>query len=318
MTRLELNEYINATLDNENPIGLSLHVVLKENDEEIIREADISNEVEEQLLEQFSQALNSKYINNEGLNYSNISQGEDLKNSAFYYDIDEIPEELNTLNGFDEEQDYDDFSFTNDDVKRIRGVIISIGNQERKITLFQYVYPISIVSQGKFIGIFPSETRFELLEDNILKVGSTIDLMLLGDNLIVNSLKTFTSKFGFKDIIKRKANQNLDLVDGLGLIENIQLLRDFIEDTRHAKKILKLNPNSPVLNLPAQGIWDFIRAHPILQNRIRFNDDTGQINLDTDVSKALVIGVLNDDYLKSNLTNLDYETEIKREFIDEE
>ena len=317
MTRQELNDHISNTLDNENPIGLSLHVVLNENNEEIIREADISAEVEEQLLEQFNQALNSKYINNEGLNYSNISQGEDLKNSAFYYDIHEVPQELDTLNGFDEEQDYEDFSFTNDDIKKIRGIIISIGNQESKITLFQYVYPISIVSQGKFIGIFPSKTRFELLEDNILKVGSTIDLMLLGDNLIVNSLKTFTSKFGFTDIIKRKANQNLDLVDGLGLIENIQLLRDFIEDTRYAKKILKLNPNSPVLNLPAQGIRDFIRAHPILQNRIRFNEVSGQINLDTEVSKALVIGVLNDDYLKSNLTNLDYETERKKEFVDE-
>lgn len=318
MTRDELNEYINATLDNENPIGLSLHVVLKENNEESIKEADISDVVEEQLLEQFLTAINAKYINNEELNYSNISEGEDLKNAAYFYDIDEVPEELNTLNGYDENNNYEDFSFTNDDVKLIRGVIISIGNQERKITLFQYVHPVSIVSQGKFVGIFPSQTRFELLEDNILKVGSTIDLMLLDGNLIVNSLKTFTSKFGFKDIIKRKANQNLDLVDELGIISNIQELRAFIETIRYAKKILKLNPNSPVLNLPPQGIWDFIRAHPVLQNRIRFDEDTGKINLDTDVSKALIIGVLNDDYLKSNLTDLDYETERKKEFVDEE
>ncbi len=306
------------TLNDQDPIGLNLHVILKQNEEELIRKADISQDVEEQLLEQFTQALNAKYINNPDLNFSNISEGEDIRNSAFFYDIDELPEELGTITGFNEQVDYEDFSFNNDDVKLIRGIIVSIGNQNQKITIFQYVYPVSIVSQGNFIGIFPSDTRFELLEDNIVKIGIGIDLMLLEDNLIVNSLKTFTSKFGFKDIIKRKANENLDLVDNLAIIQNMDVLRDFIQNIKYARKILKLNPNSPVLNLPSQGIFNFITNHPILQNRIRFDENSGLINLDTEVSKILLIGVLNDDYLKSNLTDIDYETDRKREFQDEE
>jgi hypothetical protein len=47
------------------------------------------------------------------------------------------------------------------------------------------------------------------------------------------------------------------------------------------------------------------------------NATNDKIMLDTDISKIITIGILNDDYLKSNLTDLDYESENKYE-IDED
>jgi hypothetical protein len=77
---------------------------------------------------------------------------------------------------------------------------------------------------------------------------------------------------------------------------------------------LRINPQSPVLQLAKTRIIDFIRNHGKLSLKIRFNDEIDRIVLDTDVSKVITIGILNDDYLKSNLTNLDYESEQKTGF----
>lgn len=104
------------------------------------------------------------------------------------------------------------------------------------------------------------------------------------------------------------------MIGGLDLIENLDVLTQFIENVKFAKRVLRINPESPVMQLAKTKIIEFISNHSKLSKKIRFNNNKDRIVLDTDVSKAIIIGILNDDYLKSNLTNLEYESEKKAEF----
>ena len=90
------------------------------------------------------------------------------------------------------------------------------------------------------------------------------------------------------------------------MIDNIHELAEFVNNTRYAKKFLKINSESPVFKLEKSDMIKFIRDHPKLSRQIRFNE-----------TKEKVIGVLNDDILKSNLTNVDYESESKSTMRDE-
>lgn len=311
----ELKELL-SVINNENePIGIRVHLVKKnENGEETILKSDVSPELSEELKTMFTETLNQRFFENEELVLTNISDANELINSAFYYDIDEFPQKLNILQNFNTWEDYPEFSFNNDDIESIKAILITIGNQNSHFTLFKHVYSITILKQDKVLGFVPIGNRFEKLTTNILQINNSIDFIYAEDSLIINNIKTLTNAYGYKDIIKNQARERVELIRELDLIDNIDELTNFVDNVKYAKRILKINPSSPVLQLAKNQIIVFIRNHEKLSRKIRFSDCGEKIQLDTDVSKVVTIGILNDDYLKSNLTELDYESERKEEF----
>jgi len=316
----ELKELLEVINSVDEPIGIRVHLVKKDADatEEEILQADVSEVLSEELKTMFTDTINQRFFNDEELILSNISDANELINSAFYYDIDEFPEKLNILQDFNTWQDYPNFSFNNDDIKSIKAILITIGNENNYFTVFKHVYSITILKQDKVLGLFPAENRFEKLTNNILQINNTIDFIYVQDNLIINNLKTLTNAYGYKEVIKNQARDRVELIRELDLIDNINELTTFVDNVKYAKRILKINPQSPVLQLARTRIISFIRNHEKLSRKIRFNANGDKIMLDSDVSKVITIGILNDDYLKSNLTDIDYESERKEEFRNEQ
>ncbi len=311
----ELRELLNIINSEDEPIGIRVHLVKKNDDEtESLLIADISQELSEDLKDIFKETINRKFFDNEELNFSNISTALETSNAAFYYDIDEFPEKLNVLQNFDTWQDYDEFSFSNDDLESIKAILITLGNQDRYFTIFKHVYPVTIVRQDKMLGFVPIGNRFEKLNSNILQINNTIDFIYASESLIVNNIKTLSAAYGYKEIVKNQAREKIEMIGKLDLIENLDELTEFVDNVKYAKRVLRINPDSPVMHLAKTRIIDFVRNHSKLSRKIRFNENDDRIVLDTDVSKVITIGILNDDYLKSNLTDLDYESEKKAEF----
>jgi len=311
----ELRELLNIINSEDEPVGIRVHLVLRNEDNtESILLADVSEELSNDLKQIFKETINRKFFENEELSFSNISTALETVNSVFYYDIDEFPEKLSTLQNFDTWQDYGEFSFSNDDLESIKAILITVGNQNRYFTIFKHVYPVTIVRQDKMLGFVPLGNRFEKLNSNILQINNSIDFIYAAENLIVNNIKTLSAAYGYNEIVKNQAREKIQMIGGLDLIENLDELSQFIENVKYAKRVLRINPQSPVMQLAKTRIIEFVSGHSKLSRKIRFNDNGDRIVLDTDVSKAIIIGILNDDYLKSNLTNLDYESEKKAEF----
>lgn len=70
--------------------------------------------------------------------------------------------------------------------------------------------------------------------------------------------------------------------------------------------------------LPTSTVMTFIQQHPILKKKIRLNADNTKVSLDTKVSQELFIKLLNDDFLKSELTMLLYDSQNKDSMKTEE
>lgn len=315
----ELKAKLNIVNDESNPIGITLQLVKKNDDStESILDADISTDLASDLLTVFKDAINEKIINNIELDLKNISSTNETINSLFLYDLDEFPQKLSIINEFQPFQNYPNFSFTNDDVETIKAIIITIGNELNHFSIYKHVYPVTIVRQDKMIGLIPIGNRFEKLNANILQINSSIDFLFTDEMLVVNNLKTLASAYGYNEVVKNQARAKIELISDLDLIENIEELISFVENVKYAKRVLRIQPNSPVLQLAKTRIIAFIANHPKLSRKIRFNTTADKISLDTDISKVIAIGILNDDYLKSNLTDLDYESENKLTIVDEE
>lgn len=317
MNLQELREALNIINDEVNPVGITVHLIKKNDDDtETILKADISVELANELKEIFRVTINSKFFNNEELVLRNISSSIETINSIFYYDLTEFPDKLSSANNFEPFNEYPDFSFNNDDIESIKAILITIGNADDYFSIYKHVYPVTIVRQDRMLGFLPIGDRFEKLSSNILQINNSIDFLFANDNLFINNIKTLASAYGYNEIIKNQARNNITLIQGLDLIDNIAELINFVDNIKYAKRVLKINANSPVLQLAKLRIIEFISNHPKLRMKIRLNEANDRILLDTDISKIITIGILNDDYLKSNLTDLDYESESKSE-IDE-
>jgi predicted lactoylglutathione lyase len=318
MTREELNQNISFLFTDQDPVGIKVFFVLSEESVDVIRFADISSQVAADLKAQFTGYIRQRIADNEELNYGSITDADDSGNSAYHYNLDERPELLHPLFEVDkaeifalaQQQDsiFKNFSFQADDLGKIKAFIICIGNEANRVVLYKKHYPISLMKQGSYYGLVPSKTRLESFTDNVIKVNDQVQFMLVNNTLIVLSLKTFQNSFGYDQIIRNKAEENLLTIAAANLLEDIDQLRELTKEIKFAKKIMRIRHHSPVLNIPFNDVKTFIQSHPKLKRRIKFNVNQSKIDLQTRTAKELFIKILNDDFLKSELTQLLYDS----------
>lgn len=317
MTREQLIERLSYFDDNYNVIGASLYFVLEENGESIIRFADIEEEIQNELKSQFLEFIRDKFILNENLSYKNISEGDDRKNVVYKYDLDDRPEDLNILDIILNNEEQPTFQFSNNSLSNLDGYLITIGNEQNKIALYKKHHSINLLKRDSRLFIIPDQQRFVRIGNDALALDKSFDFMMVDSSLIVLKLNILERFFGFDEVIRNQANSTIEQIEALGLIENIQSLADLVDEKTFARKLMSIR-NSPVLDVPVDRVIDFVKNHPILKKKIRLNEDETKINLDTSISKKHILKLLNDDYLSSNLTELEYDTLAKDRLHDEE
>jgi hypothetical protein len=318
MTLSELREKIHFINSAEEPISLSLYFIIETANGNELKLADIEPAVTSTLLLQFKNYINSKLINNETLFFANLTEAEDRKNSAYYYDLEEKPVGLNFLNTVLQNEEQTKFNFNNYNLNTIKAFVILIGNQNHKITLYKKHYAINYLHRDSVLRIFPAATRFEKIDENILSINESFEFMQIENDLIILSTKVLEKHFGFEQIIRNAALANLEVIENSLLLEDITLLNTLSADLKYAKKIVRIKRGTPVLALPTSTVMTFIQQHPILKKKIRLNADNTKVSLDTKVSQELFIKLLNDDFLKSELTMLLYDSQNKDSMKTEE
>ena len=146
-----------------------------------------------------------------------------------------------------------------------------------------------------------------------MRVTPGFQMMKIDGVLLVDDLKALERNFGFYEIIKKEAILGVAAIEAKLVIENIDVLRELLNDLKFARRFVKVAKGSPVLlkNIPNASIINFCKTFPTLAGRIRFNQAEDKIVLDTNVSKDLFIKLLMDDFLTSDLTQFHYESVAK-------
>jgi Domain of unknown function (DUF4868) len=134
--------------------------------------------------------------------------------------------------------------------------------------------------------------------------------MMVDNHLIVLKLNTLERFFGFEQVIRNQAQYTISMVEESNIMDDITQLYELAENLSNARKLMRMQ-DSPVLHVPIADVISFIRNHPELGGRIAFNDDGTKVKLTTGVSKKLFLKLLNDDYLFSQLTELQYDSHAK-------
>jgi hypothetical protein len=203
------------------------------------------------------------------------------------------------------------FEFDTDNLADLEGYFISIGDFENNVILYRKQMPINLFRQGKIYLVKGHDTQFDKIDKEFLRIDTKIDVISAEDSIIINNISILERHYEFRAIIEHEAKASLENINGLDILENIEVLQERVSDTTFARKLSKISTTSPVFNLPTEHIMQFVRNHHILGNEFRYSDDETKILLDTKKSQNFFLRLMNDDFLHSQLTNYDYMTPAK-------
>lgn len=316
MTIEEIRAKINGIFSES--YSTQVYLVLKIEDVFELRIADIEDATEPEIRAMFSGSVCSRISDNEDLSICNLSSADDRANALFAYDYAEYPDELAVFQSFDLQtaiENVPKFNFNNDNISFLYGYIIYLGSMNDGLLLFKKHYPISLIKRECFLlGLKKSAERFEKISgDDILRLNGDFQLIRVGDEIYVTDVKVLERNLGFNELIFRESSTTIESIDGLKLLENIQVLKDSAEEVSFARKLSKVKKTSPIFtnNIPKEVIVEFTKTNPGLKGAFKYSDDGLTIRLDTKKSKEAFIKLLNDSFLRSELTKEYYEARAK-------
>ena len=73
--------------------------------------------------------------------------------------------------------------------------------------------------------------------------------MRLNEEIYVLDVKVLERNMGFTQLIQRAANETVEAIKDLDLLEDIQVLQDSVETPSFARKLSKVKKSSPIFEL---------------------------------------------------------------------
>lgn len=312
MTLEELRTKIESIVQME-AIGLNVYFLLDTEQGQIIKRANIIENVKANLVTAYRASLN-QVVADEDLTMIDLSAADDRQTAIYLYDLEEQPAVFSYFESIQNDNDENPiplFEFDTDNLIDLEGYFVSIGDFENNVILYRKQMPINLFRQGKIYLVKGHDTQFDKIDQEFLRIDTKIDVISAEDTIIINNISILERHYEFRAIIEHEAEASLENINGLDILENIEVLQERVTDTAFARKLSKISTTSPVFNLPTEHIMQFVRNHHILGNEFRYSDDETKILLDTKKSQNFFLRLMNDDFLHSQLTNYDYMTPAK-------
>jgi len=247
----------------------------------------------------------------EDISIVGISNADDRTNVIYEYDLEEIPDELKIIDQIIIDENLPIFSFSEDKLENIRGIVILFEIDGQNLMIYKKHYPINLFKKDSAFNLkrLGNKQRFTTLKEDVLKIYTNFEFFRLNDTLFINNLQTLEKFFGFHEIIKNKAEECINQIESLNILEDSSELREMLDDITFARKLTKVGATSPVLNvIPNSAIISFVDTFPLLKGRIEVNEDKTKLKITTKKAKQLFVKLLNDDFLQSELTRLYYDS----------
>lgn len=308
----ELKEEVKAVLATK--YSAQVYFVLKKDDSLVLRLADIEDDkAAPKIKEMYTEYLNDSVVNNVDLQICDLSKFDERGNTICFYDYDTYPEELGLFNDFDIRKAVgaEKFNFNTDDLNCLYGYIIYLGTMESGIILFKKHYPIFLIKRDSFLlGAVKDAKRFEMISgEDIIRFYGNAQLLRIKEKIYVIDVKMLERNMGFTALLQKQAEESLSSIEALGILDDIEVLNDSLDNMTFCRKIAKSTKSSPIfeLEIPTAVIVDFTKNTPQLAGKFKYDDSGLKIRLDTKKSKDEFIKLMNDSFLHSELTKQYYD-----------
>lgn len=268
-----------------------------------IKNLKISTDVSDSLLKLFVPHLMEEFVTTDTeYKIKPVDEmNDESANTYYFFDTSNMYERLTTFQLFTDTQEvfsFDDASFNDIDV-----FFISIASDNNKIFLYKKHYPINLLKRGKVLHLFKSNEHIDELKEDILRLDRSFQFLSYDGNVLVANLKMLERQLGYSDIIIKNAKDVLQIISSLDFLADMAKLEEMILTTRIAKKVNQVK-NSKVIDVfkaDITRVQSFIEKIAELKSSLKFNDDN-KLEVTTKVAVEKLLKLLDDAYLKSELT----------------
>lgn len=307
MTLDELRSSLSKVKNNDGSIGVTVYAITKNNNEP--QKLDIEATALDGLKSLFVKEIEEKIIAKPNLALIDLSSADERKDAIYRYDV-AVPDDLKQLESVTQKDDWKTLDIKRTKLTEVKSLVIEIGNSNFQIVLYKMMAAVNILLPTSSFSMIAHNTRLKKLDDEIIRITPNFQIMRVDGEIIVISLETLEKSFGYQEVIKKEAALGIGQITKLGLVEDPKSLDILLENTRLARKIVKIAKDSPVLrlNISNDQIIKFCMDFPSLKGKIKFNSTNDKIVLSSNKSKELFLKLLMDDFLTSELTKSHYES----------
>jgi hypothetical protein len=188
---------------------------------------------------------------------------------------------------------------------------IKVYGNGKSFYIIKKVTPSKVIKTGgKLALIFDSEI-FKRLSDDVLTMDGSFDAIYFNQVLIFENKQNFEKALLYTEVKQSVAEDTLDKIGNIGFIENIDQVKDFLKDDYHSiSKLNKIKGKPYFKTLSFASCTRIIKEYNV---DVEIDEAKQQFNITSKQQAKYFIKVLNDDYLKSEMTNYKYSANSKED-----
>ncbi|MEW8111306.1 MAG: Kiwa anti-phage protein KwaB-like domain-containing protein [Candidatus Thiodiazotropha endolucinida] len=202
MTIENLKEEISSVISSKG-CSAEFYFLLDGVDGMKVKSVDINDDDQVELSSAFIESISNNVLLNDDLTLVSISSADDRKDAIYEYDLENVPAELTHLKAIIENDQFDAFSFDDDSLSHLEGILVLIGNQDKQLAIYKYHYPITLLKKDSGFSLMRARgaNRFQKLDQDILKIDSNFQFIKISGKYYIRDLKTLERFFGNRPAI---------------------------------------------------------------------------------------------------------------------
>lgn len=309
MTREELQQRLQFIQDEQITKHLSVYVTTQETGLQLfnIREDDL-----EELLNMFIISVKEKLIDDAQYSIEEYSITILRENAIYRYDLpaERRTEEMNRMAEVLGIHAPEYFNAGETPIESITGIyaVISV-NMNQNVIVYKHITSVDkIYARSSFLFSKDNEL-FKRQKENLLRISPVIHMIMVDNEILLLDMKKLESALGLKDILVREAESDIQTVMDKGLVTDNQFLKRVCEKTSMCKKLRHaLTQSKVILNgIDNRRIIEFAESKRE-KLKLHFNAAKDAFDIRSKAEAERFIKLLDDDFLRSELTQEDYDS----------
>lgn len=307
MNKQQMCEHINGIINADSTYGMDVFACVTENGNRVLQKFKCTDSLKKEIRNRILRVIHEKFMA-EAVELDSIDNIADNKNCLYWI---EQSEEYQPFT-FVENADQIAVEFSMSEQVQLKGFVFKFNLNDTCFLAFQKIYGVSFMSPSNSILTFWNKNIYEVLNSDILRISSAVDVIIINSTIIVKNMSVLQNDFGFERKVRSDAEQAITSIEAIGIIANSAKLHSFVSKAKltNAKKFMKVK-NSPVMRMAKNVLAEKIKAHKRYSGMFTFDADN-QIVIKSEKDVGKLLSMLNDDYLRSDLTDSEYDSPSKK------
>lgn len=177
------------------------------------------------------------------------------------------------------------------------------------MSFYQHMHNLSLITPEKGAFLTTHKTRVVKLDHDVLRLGYNFVFAIIEDTYLIENISVLEKDLGFDKVIHEKAIKYCKALIDTSLVEKIDKFQERVNnETLFARKFVKIFKNSAVIEqkLTNDQIISFAMNKPFYKDKLKLTENGNQFDLNSIQRCSAFLRLLDDEFLKSELTGQDY------------